>query len=389
MAATLLDVEAVRARFSSLRSGGFAFLDAPGGSQVPDEVGDAIARALREASANIGATYETSKRVEQILATAREDAARFFACSSDDVIFGTNMTWLDFALSRTAARDWKDGDRILVSRLDHDGGVAPWIELAADRGFDVEWVDVTEDLQLDYDDLANRLDERVRVIACVGSSNAIGTIVDVARVSELAHEAGALCWVDAVQYAAHVPTDVQALGCDFFIASAYKFCGPHLGVAYGRHELLESWRPYKARPAQSDPVGRRFEPGTAPYELLAGFSATIAYLESLGGMPVLAAYERGLGILLIDGRPWSVTLYGLPTMDGRVATFLLNVEGVPAQQVAATMAERGFGVWAHDNWYSLGLREKLPYPDSAIRVGLIHYNTPDEVDRFNDALAQL
>src|SRR3954453_21229441 len=146
MAATLLDVEAVRSRFSALRDESFVFLDAPGGSQVPDEVGEAIARTLREASANIGATYETSKRVEQILATAREDAARFFGCSSDDVIFGTNMTWLDFALSRTAARDWNEGEQVLVSHLDHHGGVAPWIELAADRGFEVEWVDVTEDL---------------------------------------------------------------------------------------------------------------------------------------------------------------------------------------------------------------------------------------------------
>src|SRR6201997_3121867 len=389
MAATLLDVEAVRARFSSLRDGGFVHLDAPGGSQVPDEVGDAIARTLRDASANIGANYETSKRVEQILATAREDAARFFGCSSDDVIFGTNMTWLDLALSRTASRDWKEGDRILVSRLDHDGGVAPWIELAADRGFEVEWVNVTEDLRLDYDDLANRLDERVRVVACVGSSNAIGTIVDVARVSELAHGVGALCWVDAVQYAAHVPTDVQALGCDVFIASAYKFCGPHLGVAYGRHELLESWRPYKARPAASEPVGRRFEVGTAPYELLAGFSTTLGYLESIGGMEAIAAYERELGQRFLDGLPDSVTVYGLQTMEGRVATFLLNVDGIPAADVAARMAERGFGVWAHDNWYSLGLRESLPYPQDAVRVGLIHYNTADEIDRFNAALAQL
>jgi cysteine desulfurase family protein (TIGR01976 family) len=356
---------------------------------VPDEVGDAIARALREASANIGATYETSKRVEGILATAREDAARFLGCSADDVIFGTNMTWLDFALSRTAARDWREGDRILVSRLDHDGGVAPWVELAADRGFEVEWVDVTEDLRLDYDDLANRLDERVRVVACVGSSNAIGTIVDVARVSELAHEAGALCWVDAVQYAAHVPTDVQALGCDVFIASAYKFCGPHLGVACGRHDLLESWRPYKARPAASEPVGRRFEVGTAPYELLAGFSATLAYLESIGGMEAIAAYERELGQRFLDGLPDGATVYGLQTMDGRVPTFLLNLEGVDATAAVKRLSDDGFGVWAHDNWYSLGLREKLPYPDSAIRVGLIHYNTADEIDRFNAALAQL
>ena len=389
MAATLLDVDAVRARFSSLRDGGFVFLDAPGGSQVPDEVGDAIARTLRDASANIGALYETSHRVERILATARDDAGRFLNCSADDVIFGQNMTVLDFALSRTAARDWREGDRILVSRLDHDGGVSPWVELAADRGFEVDWIDVTSDLRLDLDDLERKLDDRVRVVACVASSNAVGTIVDVARVSELAHSAGALCWVDAVQYAAHVPTDVQALGCDLFICSAYKFCGPHLGLAYGRHELLESWRPYKARPASSQPVGRRFEPGTAPYELLAGFSATIAYLESLGGMPAIAAYERELGQRFLDGLPESVTVYGLQSMDARVPTFLLNVEDVPAAEVAARMAEQGFGVWAHDNWYSLGLREKLPYPQDAVRVGLIHYNTAEEIDGFNTALAQL
>src|SRR5437763_10390319 len=388
MSATVLDVEAVRRRFSSLRSG-FTYLDAPGGSQVPDEVGAAIAHALRDASGNLGAPYETGRRVEAIVDRARADAGRFLNCSPDDVVFGTNMTVLDFTLSRTASRDWREGDRILVSRLDHDGGVAPWVELAADRGFEVEWVDVTEDLRLDYDDLANRLDERVRVVACVGSSNAVGTIVDVARVSELAHEAGALCWVDAVQYAAHEPVDVQALGCDVFITSSYKFCGPHVGLAYGRHDLLESWRPYKARPAASEPVGRRFEVGTAPYELLAGFSATIGYLESIGGMQAIAAYERELGQRFLDSLPAGATVYGLPTMDGRVATFLINLEGVDAADAAKRLAAQGFGVWAHDNWYSLGLREKLPYPDSAIRVGLIHYNTADEIDRFNAALAHL
>jgi len=356
---------------------------------VPDEVGDEIARAMREASANIGALYETSHRVETILATARADAARFLNCSADDVVFGQNMTVLDFALSRTAARDWREGDRIIVSRLDHDGGVSPWVELAADRGFELDWIDVTEDLRLDLDDLERKLDDRVRVVACVASSNAVGTIIDVARVSELAHAVGALCWVDAVQYAAHEPVDVQALGCDVFICSAYKFCGPHLGLAYGRHELLESWRPYKARPASSHPVGRKFEPGTASYELLAGFSATIAYLESLGGMPAIAAYEHDLGQRFLDGLPDSATVYGLQTMEGRVPTFLLNVDGVPAAQVAATMAERGYGVWAHDNWYSLGLREKLPYPQDAVRVGLIHYNTAAEIDGFLSELARL
>jgi cysteine desulfurase family protein (TIGR01976 family) len=389
MAATLLDVEAVRSRFSSLRDGGFAFLDAPGGSQVPDEVGDAIARTLCEASGNIGAVYETSHRVQQILDRARADAGRFLNCSADDVIFGANMTTLDFALSRTASRDWREGDRILVSRLDHDGGVAPWIELADDRGFEVDWVDVDDQLRLDLDDLERKLDERVRVVACVAASNAVGTLTDIARVAELAHAAGALCWVDAVHYAAHEIVDVQALGADVLLCSPYKFCGPHLGLAYGRHELLESWRAYKARPAGSNPVGRKFETGTAPYELLAGFSATIAYLDSLGGMGVLREYERMLGARLLETLPESVTVYGAPTMEGRVPTFLLNADGVDASQVAQTMAERGYGVWAHDSWYSLGLRERLPYPSEAVRVGFIHYNTVEEVDGFVRELARL
>jgi len=388
MSATVLDVGAVRERFSSLRSG-FVFLDAPGGSQVPDEVGNAIAAALRDASGNIGAPYETGRRVEEIVDRARADAGRFLGCSPDDVVFGTNMTVLDFTLSRTASRDWKEGDRILVSRLDHDGGVAPWLELAADRGFELEWIDVTGDLRLDYDDLERKLDERTRVVATVASANSIGTIVDMKRVSDLAHSVGALSWFDAVQYAAHEPVDVQALDCDVFVASAYKFCGPHLGVAYGRHELLESWRPYKARPAQSSPVGRRFEPGTAPYELFAGFSATIAYLESMGGMEVLRAYEHELGQRFLDGLPDSAVVYGEQTMEGRLPTFLFNLEGVPAAEIAETMAARGFGVWAHDSWYSLGLREKLPYDGDAVRVGLIHYNTADEVDGFLAELGSL
>jgi cysteine desulfurase family protein (TIGR01976 family) len=388
MSATLLDVDSVRRRVSSLQ-GDFVFLDAPGGSQVPDEVGDAIARALREASANIGAPYETSRRVQQILDTARADAGRFLNCSSDDVIFGTNMTTLDFMLSRTASRDWKAGDRILVSRLDHDGGVAPWVELAEDRGFEVDWVDVTDDLRLDLDDLERKLDDRVRAVACVIASNAVGSVTDVRRVAELAHGVGALAWVDAVHYAAHEPVDVQELGCDVLLCSPYKFCGPHLGLAYGRHELLESWRAYKARPAGSTPVGRKFETGTAPYELLAGFSATIAYLESLGGMRVLRDYERELGRRFMETVPESVTIYGLPPLEGRLPPVLLNVEGVPAADVATTMAERGYGVWAHDTWYSLGLRDRLPYPQDAVRVGFIHYNTVDEVDGFVRELENL
>jgi cysteine desulfurase family protein (TIGR01976 family) len=381
MKTTFFDVEAVRRRYSSLDKG-FVFLDAPGGAQVPDEVGTAIARAMREASGNLGAPYETGYRVERIVDTARAAAGRFLNCSADEVVFGSNMTTLDFILSRTASRDWHSGDRILVSRLDHDGGVAPWRELAADRGFDLEWIDVTEDLRLDLDDLERKLDERVRVVAFVSAANSVGSIVDARRATALAHEVGALAWIDAVQFAAHEPVDVQAADCDVLLCSAYKFCGPHLGVAYCRRELLDSWRPYKAIPASSSPVGRRFETGAPAFELLAGFSATIEYLESLGGMAELRTYERELGQYFLDRLPSSVTVYGPQTMEERVPTFLINIDGVDAIEFAEEVGRRGYGIWAHDNWYSIGLRDSLPYPHPSLRVAFIHYNTTAEVDGF-------
>jgi cysteine desulfurase family protein (TIGR01976 family) len=381
MAALTLDHTAVRRRFSSLQSG-FAFLDAPGGSQVPDSVGEAIARCLREASANMGALYETSRRVGEVVSEAEAKAARFLGCEPHEIIFGANMTSLDFMLSRTAGRTFEPGDEILVSSLDHDGGVAPWLELAHDKGLVVKHIELRPDTTLDYDDLASRLSERTKVVAFAWASNAIGTIVDAARVCELAHSAGALAWIDAVHYAAHEPIDVQAIGADVLICSPYKFCGPHLGMAYGRAELLESWRPYKARPAPMSPLGRRFETGTLPYELLAGFNATIDYLDEIGGMEAIVPYERSLGERFLATLPEQVEVYGLPTLEGRVPTFLINVRGVPAAQVATHMAERGIGVWAHDSWYSLNLYKRLGYDGGAIRVGFIHYNTPEEVDRF-------
>jgi cysteine desulfurase family protein (TIGR01976 family) len=376
---TVIDVEAVRRRFSSLQ-GGFAFFDAPGGSQVPDEVGDAIARTLTEASGNLGAPYETGRRVAEILTGARSAAARFLGCSSDEVVFGANMTTLNFALTRTAARDWREGDRILSTRLDHDGNVAPWLELAADKGLHVDLVDVTPEGRLDLADLERKLTDRTRVVSFPAASNAIGTITEAREICALARDAGVLSWIDAVHYAAHEPIDVAAIGCDVLLCSPYKFCGPHLGIAFGRAEVLESWRPYKARPAPGTPLGRRFETGTPPFEVLAGFEATIAYLDSLGGIAPLREYERELGTRFVEGIPDGVVLYGPQTMEGRVPTYLLNVEGVPAATVAATLAERGHGVWAHDNWYSLGLYEGLGYENEAIRAGIIHYNTAEEVD---------
>jgi cysteine desulfurase family protein (TIGR01976 family) len=371
----------IRSRFSSLQ-GGFAFLDAPGGSQVPDEVGEAIARTLREASANMGALYETSLRVTAILEQAERGAAHFLGCEPHEVIFGANMTSLNFTLSRTAGREFRAGDEILVSSLDHDGGVAPWLELAHDRDLVVRHIELCEDTTLDYEDLQNKLGPRTRVVAFAWASNAIGTIVDAKRVCDLAHEAGALAWIDAVHYAAHHAIDVRNVGADVLLCSPYKFCGPHLGIAYGRAEVLESWRPYKARPAPMFPLGRRFETGTPPYELLAGFNATLGYLEWVGGFQTIVPYERELGQHFLDGVGDEVVIYGLPGMEGRVPTFLVNVEGVPAADVAQQLADHDIGVWAHDSWYSLDLYKRLGYEDQALRIGFIHYNTVDEVDRL-------
>ncbi|HUA46769.1 MAG TPA: cysteine desulfurase-like protein [Solirubrobacteraceae bacterium] len=380
-----LDVAALRERFSSLQHG-FMFFDAPGGSQVPDEVGDAVARTMREASANLGAVYETSLRVGRIFERAEGTGARFLGCEPHEVIFGPNMTSLDFALSRTAGRTFAPGDEILVSALDHDGGVAPWLELAHDRDLIVRSVELLDDTTLDYADLESKLSDRTRVVAFAWASNAVGTVVDAARVCRLAHEAGALAWVDAVHYAAHAPIDVRAIDADVLICSPYKYCGPHLGMAYGRAEVIERWRPYKARPAPTTPLGRRFETGTQPYELLAGFTAAVDYLDSIGGFELIEPYERSLGKRFLAALSDAVTVYGLPTMEGRVPTFLVNVAGVPAPDVATRLASQGMGVWAHDSWYSLGLYRRLGYESQSVRIGFIHYNTVDEVDRLAAAL---
>jgi cysteine desulfurase family protein (TIGR01976 family) len=382
-----LDINAVRDRFSSLRN--FAFLDAPGGSQVPDEVGEAIARALREASANLGAGYATSLRVKAILEEAESKAARFLGCEPHEVIFGPNMTSLNFTLSRTAARGFSPGDEILVSSLDHDGGVAPWLEVAQDTGLVVRHVELNDDTTYDFDDLQSKLGPRTRVVAFAWASNAIGTVTDARRVCKLAHDVGALAWIDAVHYAAHEPIDVRDIGADVLLCSPYKFCGPHLGVAYGRAEVIERWRPYKARPAPTSPLGRRFETGTQSYELLAGFNAALDYLDSIGGFAAIVPYERALGQRFLDGISDAVTVYGLPGMEGRVPTFLINVEGVPAEAVAVKLAAAGIGVWAHDSWYSLNLYQRLGYADKSVRVGFIHYNTPGEVDRLIEALEEV
>jgi cysteine desulfurase family protein (TIGR01976 family) len=381
-----VNVDAVRARFSALQNG-FAFFDAPGGTQVPDEVGQAVANALREASGNLGAPYATGRAVEQILERAKDDAARFLGCTPAEISFGMNMTTLDFAISRAAGRDFAPGDEVLTTELDHDGGVAPWIELAADKGLAVRVARATEALTIDYDDLERQVTGRTRVVAFALASNATGSVADAKRICALARDAGAISWIDAVHFAAHEPIDVRELGCDVLLCSPYKFCGPHLGIAYVRRELAETWRPYKARPSASSPVGRRFETGTLPYELLAGFSATIAYLDTIGGMTAVREYERALGSRFVAELPDNVTLYGLPTMDGRVPTFLFNAAGVPAAEAATHLAERAIGVWHADNWYCVALGPRLPA--QSLRAGIAHYNTEAEVDRLLEELAAL
>jgi cysteine desulfurase family protein (TIGR01976 family) len=384
---TSFDIATVRARFSSLRDG-IVFLDAPGGTQTPDEVAAAVARFYREASGNIGAPYATSRRIEAVVEQARAATARFLHCDGDEVIFGSSMTSLNFTLSRTLGRTLRPGDEILVTRLDHDANVAPWLELAADAGLTVRLADVTDDTTLDVADLQRQLSPRTRVVAFPWASNAVGTTVDARAVCDLAHQVGALAWIDAVQYAPHEPMNVRAVGADVLLCSAYKFCGPHLGIAYGRRDVLESWRPYKARPAPMQPVGHRFETGTVQYELLAGLTAALAYAESLGGTAALASWERRLGERLLAGLPEQARLYGLPTMAGRVPTFLVNFPGVPSAALSASLADRGFGVWSGDSYYAPGLYERVAWGE-ALRIGLAHYNTLDEVDRLNDALAAL
>jgi cysteine desulfurase family protein (TIGR01976 family) len=381
------DIAAVRARFSSLGDD-FVFLDAPGGTQTPDEVAAAVTRVYREASGNIGFPYATSRRIDALVDEARAVTAQFLGCDDEEIIFGGSMTSLNFALSRTLGRNLQCGDEILVTRLDHDANVAPWLELAHDAGLVVRSVDIHADTTLDLSDLERQLGPRTRVVSFPWASNAVGTTVDARAVCNLAHQAGALAWIDAVQYAPHEPMDVRAVGADVLLCSAYKFCGPHLGIAYGRRDVLESWRPYKARPAPMQPIGHRFETGTMQYELLGALIAALAYTDSLGGVAELAAWERQLGERLLAGLPPETRLYGLPTMAGRVPTFLVNFPGVPSAELSVALADRGFGVWSADNYYAPGLYERVAWGD-ALRIGLAHYNTLDEVDRLNETLAAL
>jgi cysteine desulfurase family protein (TIGR01976 family) len=381
------DLEAARARFTALQRD-LVFFDGPGGTQVPDSVIEAIGAYLRESNANVSGPYETSRRTEALFSHARATAARFLGCSDDEVVFGPNMTTLNFALSRTVGRTFEAGDEILVTRLDHDGNVAPWLELAHDKGLEVKFVEIHEDCSLDLGDLERLLSDRTKVVAFPLASNAVGTVPDAKRIVDFAHSVGALAWADAVHYGPHGQIDVDAIGVDVLVCSPYKFFGPHLGIAFVRRPVAENWRPYKVRPQSSEPFGHRFETGTQPYELLAGMVAAVEYVESIG-WPAIVSWERTLGERFLGGLPESCRLHGLPTMDGRVPTFAFTVDGLGSGEVAGRLGERGFAVW-HGNYYALEIMKRLGLEDGgAVRVGLVHYNTLDEVDRLLEELARL
>ena len=379
------DLIAFRTRFSALAQG-TVFFDAPGGTQVPDEVIDAIAEYLRESNANLGGAFERSRRSDLLVGEARRAAAGFLGCGAEEVVFGANMTTLNFALSRSLARELEAGDEIVVTQLDHDGNVAPWLELARDHGVVVRFAEITDDTTLDVDHLGSLLSERTRVVAFPWASNAVGTLVDVARVAELAHSVGALAWVDAVHYAPHGPIDVATAGADVLLCSPYKFFGPHLGLAFVRAELLERWRPYKVRPSPERPLGARFETGTLPHELLAGFIAAVRYVESIG-FDAIVPYEHELGARFLAGLPDSCRLYGLPTMKGRVPTFCLTVGDLTPNAAAERLAERGLAVWSGD-YYAVEVMNRLGLPAGGVRVGIVHYNTTEEVDRLLEELGR-
>jgi cysteine desulfurase family protein (TIGR01976 family) len=381
VAVTALDVEAVRARFSALQVP-TTFLDGPGGTQCPDTVIDAVAGYLRDSNANLGGAFANSRRSDALLAEARAAAASFLGCDADETVFGANMTTLNFSLSRTAARTFAAGDEILCTKLDHDANVSPWLELAADLGLTVDLVDIHGDTTLDLADLERKLTDRTRVVAFPLASNAVGTLTDAPRIVELAHAAGALAWVDAVHYAPHGPIDVGALGADVLICSPYKFFGPHLGLAFVRGDVAARWRTYKVRPAP-----HRFETGTLPHELLAGFVAAVDYVDSLG-WEAIRSHERALGGQFLDGLPSRCALRGLPTMDGRVPTFAFTVDGLEPAAVAERLGELDIAVWAGD-YYAVEVMQRLGLPDGAVRTGFVHYNSAAEVDRVLSALNEL
>ena len=409
-----LDVAWARAQFPALKQevNGYpaVFFDGPGGTQVPQRVIDAMRDYLVRSNANTHGAFATSRRSDEIIATAHAAVADLLGCDADEVIFGPNMTTLTFALSRALGRELRAGDEVVVTRLDHDANVAPWVALA-ERGAVIRTVDIhVEDCTLDMADLRRQINERTRLVAVGYASNAVGSINDVAEIIRLAHGVGALAFIDAVHYAPHASIDVRALDCDFLACSPYKFFGPHTGALYGKREHLMRLRPYKVRPA-ADQIPDRWETGTQNHEGLAGVAAAVDYLAELGRRAnpaaatcraaLLAAYEAirpyelGLverliaGLLGVPG----LTFYGIRDpgrFDRRVPTVAVRLAGHTPRELADFLGTRGIFTW-DGNYYALNLTERLGVESSGgmLRIGLVHYNTAEEVERLLGALREL
>ena len=411
------DPDELRSHFPSLKSGAI-FFDGPGGTQVPQEVIDAGVDYFITANANLGGAFATSLRSVEIMAEARKAMADFLnARSPDEIVFGPNMTTLTFTLSRALGRTLHAGDEIIVTRLDHDANIAPWVTLE-ERGVVIEWVDIDpEDCTLNMSEFDKLLSMRTEIVAVGYASNAVGTINNLKRINDLSHERGAVVFVDAVHYAPHGPIDVQELDCDFLTCSAYKFFGPHVGVLYGKYDLLDKLPAYKVRPAGDKPPDK-FETGTQYHEGIAGTVAAINYLTSIGekygvefsshfesfsgrrlhlktAMAAIQSYERDLFSRLMGGLQelHGIKIYGITDparFDQRTPTVAFTVEGLSPREISERLACENIYVW-DGNYYALEIMERLGLEQhgGAVRVGLCHYNTADEVDRFLSVLKSM
>ncbi len=425
---TPLDIASVRSQFPSMdvRDDGVRriYLDNPGGTQVCGQAVDAMVSYLRHMNANDGGYFMTSRRTDLLKAEVHNAVADLVgAASGDEILFGQNMTSLTFSLSRSLGRELDPGDEIVVTRMDHDANVSPWLMLADDLRLTVRWIDFDpETSRYDEKSVEEAITERTRIVAVNYASNALGTVNDVADLTARAHAVGAWSYVDSVQFTPHLLTDVQAIGCDFLACSAYKFFGPHQGMVWGRRELLERLVPYKVRPA-SDDLPWRFETGTMSHEGMAGTLGAIEYLAGLGGEPVagqnepvagpppthsvpnpdrraalvraferIEAAEALLCQRLIDGLKsiQGVRLYGPPSSRGRVPTVACTSERLSPAELARGLAEHNIFVWDGD-YYAMEVVKRLGLAGSGgmLRVGLAHYNTEADVDTFLDVVEKL
>lgn len=402
-----LNTAAIRAQFPALRREEYgttvAWFDGPGGSQVPQSVIDAISSFLTRGGSNHGGAFAASRESDEAHEIARAAVADLFGARPDDhIAFGMNMTSLNFSLSRALSATWSPGDEVVVTRLDHDANVAPWLRAAADRGATVRWVPFNPTTyRLDLDRLAEVVGSRTKVVAITHASNAIGTIVDIAAATRIAHDAGAVIVVDAVHYAPHGLIDIAGTDCDFLLASSYKFFGPHIGAMAGRAALLEELDAYKVRPSPATGPGK-WETGTQSFEALTGVTAAVNHIAGLAAdeptrrHQIAAAYAAiqdhaiDLGERFLAGLPGNATVFGITDdLTARTPTFAIELDGISARRLATELGDRGIYVTDGD-YYAVEVMKTLDRSDGGlVRIGFLHYTTEDEIDRLLGALHEL